>query len=140
MQKIILGDLTVEHIEQEEYVLIVKKVDASNPTKGLAGAVIKITGVDNRFVGTYITGEGGYLTDVPWDTMPTGSYVAEEMTPPENYSLSPDPVKVKQAFVWDGKTDVSLVFENDSKVKIQLLKGDAGGNLPRSGAGHPRHL
>jgi hypothetical protein len=185
VQKIILGDLTVEHIEQEEYVLIVKKVDATNPskglpgagfhiestngsyskdiitgeggsyrigglsagtyavtetapppggyvidssapqyvtlpsngnktvtvtfrdsttitgegsirkvdaddpTKGLAGAVIKITGVDNSFTGTYVTGEGGYLTDVPWDTMPTGSYVAEEVTPPEGYTKSP---------------------------------------------------
>lgn len=150
MQKIILGDLTVEHIEQEEYVLIVKKGDATNPSKGLPGAgfhiesqngsyskdvvtgqngtyrigglsdgtyavtetsapegyqidsstpqyvtlpsngnntvavtfrdsttitgeVIKITGVDNSFVGTYTTAEGGYLTDVPWDTMPTAA-------------------------------------------------------------------
>ena len=111
----------------------IRKVDADDPTKGLAGAVIKITGVDNPFVGTYITGEGGYLTDVPWDTMPTGSYVAEEMTPPEGYTKSPDQHKVKQTFVWDGKTDVSLVFENDSKVKIQLLKKDDSGN-PLPGA------
>ncbi len=229
MQKIILGDLTVEHIEQEEYVLIVKKVDATNPSKGLpgagfhvestngsyskdvitgpdgtyrisglsaatyavtetapppggyqidstapqyvtlpsngnntvtvtfrdsttitgegsirkvdadnpsrglAGAVIKITGVDNSFVGTYVTGEGGYLTDVPWDTMPIGSYEAEEVTPPEGYTKSPDQSKVKQAFVWDGKSDVSLVFENDSKVKIQLIKLDDSNN-PLPGA------
>ena len=228
VQKIILGDLTVEHIEQEEYVLIVKKVDATNPSKGLpgagfhvestngsyskdvitgpdgtyrisglsaatyavtetvapegyqidsatpqyvtlpsngnntvtvtfrdsttitgegsirkvdadnpsrglAGAVIKITGVDNSFVGTYVTGEGGYLTDVPWDTMPIGSYEAEEVTPPEGFTKSPDPNKVKQTFVWDGKSDVSLIFENDSKVKIQLIKLDDSNN-PLPGA------
>ncbi len=111
----------------------IRKVDADDPSKGLAGAVIKITGVDNSFVGTYTTGEGGYLTDVPWDTMPTGSYAAEEMTPPEGYTKSADQSKIKQTFVWDRKTDVSLVFENDSKVKVRLLKKDDSGN-PLPGA------
>ena len=48
----------------------IRKVDSDDPTKGLAGAVIKIEGIDNEFVGTYTTGAGGYLQDVPWDTMP----------------------------------------------------------------------
>ncbi len=102
----------------------IRKVDADDPTKGLAGAVIRIDGVDNSFTGTYTTGPGGYLTDVPWDTMPTGSYTATEVTPPSGYSLSPDPDKVKQEFVWDGKHDVDLIFENDARVKIELLKLD----------------
>ena len=109
----------------------IRKVDADNPTRGLAGAVIKITGVDNNFTGTYTTGAGGALTDVPWDTMPIGSYIAEEVTPPNGYSLSKDAGKVRQEFHWDGKTDVSLVFENDAKVKIQLIKlNDANSPLP----------
>ena len=109
----------------------IRKVDADDPTKGLAGAVIKITGVDNNFTGTYTTGAGGALTDVPWDTMPIGSYVAEEVTPPNGYSLSKDAGKVRQEFYWDGKTDVFLVFENDAKVKIQLIKlNDANSPLP----------
>ena len=111
----------------------IRKVDADDPTKGLAGAVIKITGVDNNFTGTYTTVEGGYLTDVPWDTMPTGSYTAEEMTPPEGYTKSPDQDKIKQSFVWDGKTDVALVFENDAKVKVKLIKLDDSDN-PLPGA------
>ena len=111
----------------------IRKVDADDPTRGLAGAVIKITGVDNNFTGTYTTGAGGALTDVPWDTMPIGSYVAEEMTPPNGYSLSKDAGKVRQEFYWDGKTDVSLVFENDAKVKVRLIKlTDA--NVPLPGA------
>ena len=111
----------------------IRKVDADDPTRGLAGAVIKITGVDNNFTGTYTTGAGGALTDVPWDTMPIGSYVAEEVTPPNGYSLSKDAGKVRQEFYWDGKTDVSLVFENDAKVKIQFIKlTDA--NVPLPGA------
>ena len=111
----------------------IRKVDADNPTKGLPGAVIKITGVDNDFVGTYTTGDGGYLTDVPWDKFPKGSFTAEEVTPPEGYTMSPDTNKVKQTFEWDGKTDVALVFENDAKVKVKLIKLDDSGN-PLPGA------
>ena len=111
----------------------IRKVDADDPTTGLAGAVIKIEGVDNSFVGTYTTGAGGYLTDVPWDTMPIGSYVATEVTPPTGYTTSSDPSKVRQEFHWDGKTDVSLVFENDAKVKLDLLKLDEANN-PLPGA------
>ena len=111
----------------------IRKVDADDPTKGLAGAVIKITGVDNDFTGTYVTGAGGYLTDVPWKDMPLGSYTAEEVTPPEGYTKSPDVNKTKQTFVWDGKTDVALVFENDAKVKVRLIKKDDSDN-PLPGA------
>lgn len=111
----------------------IRKVDADDPTKGLAGAVIKITGVDNDFTGTYVTGTGGYLTDVPWKDMPIGSYTAEEVTPPEGYTKSPDVSKTKQTFVWDGKTDVALVFENDAKVKVKLIKKDDSDN-PLPGA------
>lgn len=111
----------------------IRKVDADDPTKGLAGAVIKIEGVDNEFVGTYITGAGGYLEDVPWDTMPIGSFTATELTPPSGYSLNTDPDKAKQEFYWDGKSDVDLVFENDAKVKVQLIKLDDSDN-PIEGA------
>ena len=111
----------------------IRKVDADDPTKGLAGAVIEIVGVDNDFTGTYVTGEGGYLTDVPWKDMPIGSYTATEVTPPEGYTKSPETSKVKQSFRWDGKTDVALVFENDAKVKVKLIKLDDSDN-PLPGA------
>lgn len=111
----------------------IRKVDADNPPRGLAGAVIKIEGVDNNFTGTYTTVAGGALTGVPWSTMPIGSYTATEVTAPEGYTISDDPDKVKQEFYWDGKSEVALVFENDAKVKIQLIKKDEGDN-PQSGA------
>lgn len=111
----------------------IRKVDADDPNKGLAGAVIKIEGVDNEFVGTYITGAGGYLEDVPWDAMPIGSFVASEVTPPNGYTTSSDPDKVRQEFYWDGKHDVDLIFENDAKVKVQLIKLDDSDN-PIEGA------
>ena len=106
----------------------IRKVDADDPTIGLSGAVIRIDGVDNNFTGTYTSSAGGYFTEIPWDTMPIGSFVATEVAPPLNYTLSSDPSKVRQEFYWDGKNDVSLVFENDAKVKLRLEKKDDSGN------------
>ena len=101
----------------------IRKVDADDPTKGIAGAVIKLTSIKlddgGSFTSEYITKDGGYILkeDLDFSTLPTGSYLAEEITPPQGYILSSDPAKLRQTFVWDGKTDVSLVFENDSKVR-----------------------
>lgn len=104
----------------------IRKVDKDIPTMGLAGATIRITGIDNNFTYEGQTVEGGALTDVPWDTMPVGSYVAEEIGAPEGYIL-PSPHEKKE-FYWDKKNEVKLVFENDSKVKVQLLKKDESNN------------
>lgn len=104
----------------------IRKVDKDRPTMGLAGATIRITGIDNNFTYVGQTVEGGALTDVPWDTMPVGSYVAEEIGAPEGYIL-PSPHEKKE-FYWDKKNEVKLVFENDSKVKVQLLKKDESNN------------
>lgn len=104
----------------------IRKVDKDRPTMGLAGATIRITGIDNNFTYEGQTVEGGALNDVPWDTMPVGSYVAEEIGAPEGYIL-PSPHEKKE-FYWDKKNEVKLVFENDSKVKVQLLKKDESNN------------
>ena len=58
---------------------------------GLAGATIRITGIDNNFKYEGQTVAGGALTDVPWDTMPVGSYIAEEIGAPEGYILPLSP-------------------------------------------------
>ncbi len=108
----------------------IRKIDADNPTVGIPGAVIRITSVKldggGSFMSEYTTKDGGYISkeDLDFSKLPTGSYIAEEVTPPEGYILSSDVSKVKQPFVWDGEHDISLVFENSSKVKIQLKKVD----------------
>ena len=108
----------------------IRKVDADNPTVGIPGAVIRITSVKlddgGSFFGEYTTKDGGYVLkeDLDFSKLPTGAFLAEEITPPEGFILSSDTSKVKQPFVWDGEHDVSLVFENSSKVKIQLKKVD----------------
>ncbi|MDE6589255.1 MAG: hypothetical protein K2K53_02680, partial [Oscillospiraceae bacterium] len=61
------------------------------------------------------------------------SYLAEEITPPEGYILSSDLSKRRQTFVWDGEIDVSLIFENSAKVKVELKKVDESGS-PLAGA------
>ena len=117
----------------------IRKVNADNPTVGIPGAVIRITSVQlddgGSFFGEYTTKDGGYILkeDLDFSKMPTGSYLAEEITPPEGFILSSDVSKVKQPFVWDGEHDVSLIFENSSKVKVQLKKVDESGD-PLAGA------
>ena len=117
----------------------IKKVDADNPTVGIPGAVIRITSVKlddgGSFMSEYTTKDGGYILkeDLDFSKLATGSYIAEEITPPEGYILSSDVSKVKQPFVWDGEHDVSLVFENSSKVKVMLKKVDES-NAPLAGA------
>ena len=117
----------------------IRKVNADNPTQGIPGAVIRITSVKlddgGAFTSEYVTKDGGYILkeDLDFKKLPTGSYVAEEITPPEGFVLSSDVSKVKQSFVWDGEHDISLVFENSPKVKIKLLKVDES-NDPLPGA------
>ena len=117
----------------------IRKVDSDNPTVGIPGAVIRITSVllddGGSFVSEYTTKDGGYISkaDLDFSKLPTGSYIAEEITPPEGYILSSDVSKVKQAFVWDGEHDISLIFENSSRVKVQLKKVDESGQ-PLPGA------
>ncbi len=117
----------------------IRKVDADNPTVGIPGAVIRITSVKlddgGSFFGEYTTKDGGYISkeDLDFSNLPLGSFLAEEITPPEGFILSSDVSKVKQPFVWDGEHDVSLVFENSSKVKVQLKKVDES-NSPLPGA------
>ena len=116
----------------------IRKVDSDNPAVGISGAVIRITSVKlddgGSFFGEYLNGDGGYISkeDLDFTNLPLGSYLAEEITPPQGFILSSDVSKVKQPFVWDGEHDVSLVFENSAKVKVQLVKVDESNN-PVSG-------
>ena len=117
----------------------IRKVNADNPTEGIPGAVIRITSVKlddgGSFFGEYTTKDGGYILkeDLDFSKLPTGSFIAEEITPPEGFVLSSDVSKVKQEFVWDGEHDISLIFENSPKVKVKLLKVDESSN-PLPGA------
>ena len=85
------ADSTVTFYNEEEITGdgTIRKVDADNPTVGIPGAVIRITGVKlddgGSFTGTYTTGDGGYISkdDLDFTTLPKGSYTAEEIAPPQ---------------------------------------------------------
>ena len=59
VQKIILGDHSIENKPHEDYSLIVKKVDSSNPKKGLAGAKFHIESQNGSFSKDVVTGPDG---------------------------------------------------------------------------------
>ena len=85
-------------------------------------AVIEIRGIDVAFGPTRVTtGADGYVPEdeLDYKSMPIGSYVAVEVGSPEGHLMNPDS---KQAFYWDGKSNIQLVFQNDSKVSVQLQK------------------
>lgn len=114
----------------------IRKVDADNPSLGLEGAVIEIRGVDVEYGPTRVTtGAGGYVSeeDFNFEDLPIGSYIAKEVGAPEGYILNDDPDENKQEFYWDGQSNIQLVFQNDSKVKIQLKKVDES-DSPLEGA------
>ena len=49
VQKVILGELSPTTTTHDKYSLIVKKVDATNPSKGLAGAEFHIESENGSF-------------------------------------------------------------------------------------------
>ncbi|MBQ9348515.1 MAG: hypothetical protein IJT94_14465, partial [Oscillibacter sp.] len=100
----------------------IRKVDRDDPSRGLAGATIAIQGVDNPFYGEYQTGSGGALEGLDWNSLVPGSYRAWEVSAPEGYSL--DPSDVKTFRISRETPEVQLVFADDSKVRVQLVKLD----------------
>ncbi|MBQ9348386.1 MAG: hypothetical protein IJT94_13810, partial [Oscillibacter sp.] len=100
----------------------IRKVDADNPSRGLAGATIAIQGVDNPYYGEFQTGNGGALEGLDWNSLVPGSYRAWEVSAPEGYSL--DPSDVKTFHISRETPEVQLVFQDDSKVRVELVKLD----------------
>ena len=94
----------------------IRKVDADDPTKGLAGAVIKIEGTDNSFVGTYTTGAGAIWRMCPGTPCPSVALPRRRSRPRTGY-VPPARTRIRssRSFTWDGKNDVALVFENDAR-------------------------
>lgn len=99
-----------------------RKVDKDNPDMGIAGAVFHIEGINNNFTADVTTAAGGYVPkeQLDFEKLPTGSYRVTETHAPEGY-LPTDEVKT---FDWPLQNggDINLVFANDAKVKIRLLK------------------
>ena len=63
-----IGSLTVTN---EQYKLVVKKVDATNPTKGLAGARFHVESTNGSFSRDIVTGAEAPIPSLPWTPEPT---------------------------------------------------------------------
>ena len=79
----------------DDYQIVVKKVDSSNPTKGLPGATFSLTMVgsdDPSFPMTGVTGQDGTYTFKP---LKAGTYQVTETEAPEGYQIdNPGPYTV----------------------------------------------
>ena len=64
--------------------LTVKKVDSTNPSKGLSGARFLIQSANGTYSKEVVTGSDGTYTLSPLDA---GTYSVTEMAPPEGYEI-----------------------------------------------------
>ena len=85
VQGIIIGNLTVTH---EQYELTVKKVDATNPSKGLPGARFLIQNANGTYSKEVVTGADGTYTLSPLDA---NTYSVTELEAPEVPNRQPRP-------------------------------------------------
>ena len=109
VQGIIIGDLTVT---REYYELTVKKVDATNPSLGLAGARFLVQSSNGAYSQEVVTGaDGTYtLTHLEADT-----YSVVELDPPEGYQIdNPGPQYVVLP-TENGKT-VTVTFTDTPEI------------------------
>ena len=70
--------------------LTIKKVDASNPSRGLQGAEFKVTAVGGSFDKTLTTDSSGQivLSSETTNGFGPGKYAVTEVNPPEGYEIS----------------------------------------------------
>ena len=81
VQAIMIGELTVVN---EEYSLTVRKVDSSNPNKGLPGARFLVTSENGSYSKEIVTGSDGTYT---LSGLNASTYAVTELSPPEGYEI-----------------------------------------------------
>jgi hypothetical protein len=81
VQAVMIGRLDVTN---EEYSLTIKKVDSTNPSKGLAGATFHIESETGSFSKEVVTGSDGTVTLSPLDA---GTYAITETSAPDGYEI-----------------------------------------------------
>lgn len=81
MQAVFVGRLTVT---REQYELTIKKVDATNPNKSLAGAKFLIQSNNGSFSKEVLTGRDGTVKVAPLEA---GTYSITELEAPEGYEI-----------------------------------------------------
>ena len=98
--------------------LTVRKIDAQNGYS-LQGATIAFKQIDGSYYTTGVTDHAGII-QFDADQLPLGSYDVYEVSAPEGYELD----NTHQTVDWNGKNDVTLVFQDVRKPKLVLYKCD----------------
>ncbi len=108
--------------------LIIRKVDAETGAP-LAGAVFMVSKSGGEVIGEYISDRNGLVVV---ESLTEGSYVVEEIQPPEGYLLDAENAKKTVKLSWENSQE--LVFRDYAKPKLLLKKIDADSGEPLPGA------
>lgn len=106
VQKVILGELSVDHETQDDYSLIIRKVDSTNPTKGLQGAEFHVQAENGSFSRDVVTGPDGTCR---LDGLTANTYAVTETKAPYGYEIDnagPEYVVLPNGFSKIGRAHV----------------------------------
>lgn len=108
--------------------LIIRKVDAETG-EPLAGAVFTVTHADGKLVGEFISDQNGMVVV---ENLPEGTYIIEEIQPPEGYLLDGENSKKTVNLSFENNQEV--VFRDFAKPKLLIRKIDVDTGEPLEGA------
>lgn len=108
--------------------LIIRKVDAETG-EPLAGAVFTVTHSDGKLVGEYLSDANGMVVI---ENLPEGTYIIEEIQPPEGYLLDGENSKKTVNLSFENNQEV--VFRDFAKPKLLIRKIDVDTGEPLEGA------
>lgn len=115
---------TVSVKNYSERMLRIRKVDAQNGNP-LIGASFRIEQTDGSHKTDLYTGHNGCI-ELQGDALPYGTYKAYELSAPAGYEKSSE----IKTFEWDGKSDITLTFENVRTPSFVLIKKDKDTDIP----------
>ena len=108
--------------------LIIRKVDAETG-EPLAGAVFTVTRADGSLIGEYLSDANGMVVI---ENLPEGTYIIEEIQPPEGYLLDGENSKKTVNLSFENSQEV--VFRDFAKPKLLIRKIDVDTGEPLEGA------
>ena len=108
--------------------LIIRKVDAETG-EPLAGAIFTVTHADGKLVGEFISDQNGMVVI---ENLPEGTYIIEEIQPPEGYLLDGENSKKTVNLSFENNQEV--VFRDFAKPKLLIRKIDVDTGEPLEGA------
>lgn len=122
----VVTDVTVKLDKITTDIIIQKRDSVTNELLG--NATFEVTRIDGQIVGTYVTDENG---EAVVKVTESGYYKILETIPPENYLLSENNEQIINV---QFDTENKVVFLNDKKSGIEILKLDKTTNKPLEGA------